>query len=310
MAEPTPAKEKITFASTLKSSDTEEKFDIIFYRRIGFRIALFCAALKITPNAVTIASIFFGIAGGILFYYPALSTNVIGMFLLVFANSLDSADGQLARITNNKSRIGRILDGLAGDSWFVTIHIAICLRSQNEGWSPFIWVLGSVAGASHILQSAMGDYYRNVHLYFIKGRAGSELDNSAHLQVEYDKLTWSRNTVAKFMARSYLNYTKLQERFTPHLQKLLSAIYKKYPGNDMPETFVQDFRKQNKPLMRFTNIIQFNTRVMFLFVWLFINQSWLYFIFDIVVLNAFLVYMMVRQEKVSRFFYDRISKEQ
>ncbi len=310
MVQPTPGKEKITFASTLKSSDTEEKFDLIFYRPIGFRIALLCAALKITPNAVTIVSIFFGIAAGLLFYYPELWINVIGMLLLVFANSLDSADGQLARITNNKSRIGRILDGLAGDSWFVTIHIAICLRSQNEGWSPFIWVLGCTAGASHILQSAMGDYYRNVHLYFIKGRSGSELDNSSHLQVEYDKLTWSKNAVAKFMARSYLNYTKLQERFTPNLQKLLSAIYSRYPDNNIPQPFVDDFRKHNKPLMRFTNIIQFNTRVMFLFVWLFINQSWFYFIFDIVILNAFLVYMMIRQEKVSRTFYDRISKEQ
>ena len=309
MAQPTPAKEKITFASTLKSSDTEEKFDLIFYRPIGFRIALFCAALKITPNTVTIVSIFFGIAAGILFYYPELWINVIGMLLLVFANSLDSADGQLARITNNRSRIGRILDGLAGDSWFVTIHIAICLRSQNEGWSAIIWVLGIAAGASHILQSAMGDYYRNVHLYFIQGRAGSELDNSAHLQVEYDKLTWSKNLVAKFMANSYLNYTKLQERFTPNLQKLLSAVYQKYPDNKIPQAFVEDFRKQNKPLMRFTNIIQFNTRVMFLFLWLFINQSWLYFIFDLVVLNAFLVYMMIRQEKVSRTFYHRISKE-
>lgn len=303
-------KQKITFASTLKSSDTEEKFDLIFYRPIGFRIALFCAALKIKPNAVTIVSIFFGIAAGVLFYYPQLWINVIGMLLLVFANSLDSADGQLARITNNRSRIGRILDGLAGDSWFLTIHIAICLRSQNEGWSPIIWVLGSVAGASHILQSAMGDYYRNVHLFFIQGRAGSELDNSTVLQPEYDKLSWSKNFIAKFMANSYLNYTKLQERFTPNLQKLLAIVYTKYPDANLPSTLVEDFRKQNKPLMRFTNIIQFNTRVMFLFLWLFINHAWYYFIFDIVVLNAFLVYMMVRQEKVSRFFYDRISSEQ
>ncbi len=305
----TPPGNPITFESTLKSSDTEEKLDIIFYRPIGYRIALFCAALKITPNTVTIISIFFGVAAGVLFYYPELWINVIGMLLLVFANSLDSADGQLARITNNKSRLGRILDGFAGDFWFATIHIAICLRSQNEGWSPFIWVLGVAAGASHILQSALGDYYRNVHLFFIKGSAGSELDNSAHLQAEYDTQTWSGNFFVKFVARGYLNYTKLQERLSPNLQKLLSLVYKKYPS-DIPQPFVDDFRAKNKPLMRFTNIIQFNTRVIFLFVWLFINQAWLFFIFDIFILNAFLIYMLVQQEKVSRFFYDRLSKEQ
>lgn len=301
--------QKITFESTLKSSDTEEKFDIIFYRPIGYRIALFCAALKITPNTVTIISIFFGVAAGILFYYPQLWINVIGMFLLVFANSLDSADGQLARMTNNKSRIGRILDGLAGDFWFFSIHVAICLRSMNEGWSGWIWFWGSLAGASHVIQSALGDYYRNVHLFFIKGKSGSELDNSEHLQKEYDQLTWSKNFGRKMISRSYLNYTKLQENLSKNLQKLLRIVHEKYPNGAMPGNLVADFRKQNKPLMRFTNIIQFNTRVMFLFLWLFINQSWLYFMFDIFVLNAFLIYMNRKQEKISAFFYDRISKQ-
>lgn len=303
------SREKITFESTLKSSDTEEKFDIIFYRPIGYRIALFCRAVKITPNTVTIISIFFGVAAGILFYYPQLWINVIGMLLLVFANSLDSADGQLARMTNNKSRIGRILDGMAGDFWFFSIHVAICLRSQNEGWSAWIWVWGVLAGASHVIQSALGDYYRNVHLFFIKGKSGSELDNSEHLQKEYDQISWSKHFFKKFFARTYLNYTKMQENFSPNLQKLLKTVHTKYPNDSMPADLVADFRAQNKPLMRFTNIIQFNTRVIFLFVWLFINQSWIYFMFDIFVLNAFLIYMNRRQEKISAHFYTRISNQ-
>ena len=74
------------------------------------------------PNAVTIASIFLGVAAGVLFYYNDLWLNVLGMFLLVWANSYDSADGQLARMTKQFSRIGRILDGISGDLWFVTIY--------------------------------------------------------------------------------------------------------------------------------------------------------------------------------------------
>lgn len=305
----TLSQQKITFESTLKSSDTEEKLDILFYRPIGYRIALVCAALRITPNTVTIISIFFGVAAGILFYYPQLWINVIGMLLLVFANSLDSADGQLARMTNNKSRIGRILDGLAGDFWFFSIHIAICLRSMNEGWSAWIWFWGTAAGASHVIQSALGDYYRNVHLFFIKGKSGSELDHSEQLQKDYDQLSWSKIFGRKLISRSYLNYTKLQESFSKNLQQLLKIVHEKYPNGAMPEGLVADFRKQNKPLMRFTNIIQFNTRVIFLFVWLFINESWLYFMFDIFVLNAFLIYMNRRQEQISAFFYQRILKE-
>ncbi|AEI47327.1 CDP-alcohol phosphatidyltransferase family protein [Runella slithyformis] len=303
--DPKEAPQNSAFQNSLKSSDTEEQIDIWFYRPIGYRIALFCAKVGITPNPVTIVSIFFGVAAGILFYYQELWINVIGMLLLVFANSLDSADGQLARMTNNKSRLGRILDGAAGDFWFISIHIALCLRSQNEGWSAFIWVPGVVAGASHVVQSAMADYYRNVHLFFIKGTSGSELDNSRELQKEYDTLSWSKNFGMKLVARFYLNYTKMQESFSPNLQKLLGVVRQKYPSG-LPQWLVTEFRAQNKPLMKYTNIIQFNTRVLFLFLWLFIDQAWIYFLFDIFILNPILIYMCVSQEKVSRHFYQKI----
>lgn len=294
------------FQSSLKSSDTEERIDIWFYRPIGYQIALFCAKIGITPNAVTIISIFFGVAAGILFYYQELWINVIGMLSLVFANSLDSADGQLARLTNNKSRLGRILDGLAGDFWFIAIHVAICLRSQNEGWSALIWVPGVVAGLSHVVQSAMADYYRNVHLFFIKGTSGSELDNSRDLQKDYDALSWSNHFFPKLVARNYLNYTKLQESFSPNLQKLLGVVRERFQ-NGLPEWLITDFRAMNKPLMKYTNIVQFNTRVLFLFLWLFIDQAWIYFLFDIFVLNPILIYMCVSQEKVSRHFYQKLT---
>jgi hypothetical protein len=295
------------FENSLKSNDTEEQIDIWFYRPIGYQIALFCAKIGMTPNTVTIISIFFGVAAGILFYSQDLYINVIGMLSLVFANSLDSADGQLARMTNNKSRLGRILDGAAGDFWFISIHIAICLRSMNEGWTALVWIPGVIAGLSHVFQSAMADYYRNVHLFFIKGTSGSELDNSRDLQSEYDALTWTKNFGMKLVARTYLNYTNLQEGRSPRLQKLLSVVRQKFK-NGLPEKLIVDFRAQNKPLMKYTNIIQFNTRVLFLFLWLFIDRAWIYFFFDIFILNPILIYMVAKQEKVSRHFYDKIEK--
>ncbi|QNL48288.1 CDP-alcohol phosphatidyltransferase family protein [Olivibacter sp. SDN3] len=301
------AADKTVFENSLKSNDTEEKIDIYFYRPIGLRIALFCQKVGLTPNAVTIISIFFGVAAGILFYYPSLSINFIGMLSLMFANSLDSADGQLARLTNNKSRFGRILDGFAGDFWFASIHIAICLRSMNEGWSAAIWVLGILAGVSHMVQSAMADYYRNVHLFFIKGTSGSELDNSKDLQAEYDRLTWSNNAWMKFVLKGYLNYTKMQERFSPKLQRLLEVIRADF-SNGLPASLIKDFREQNKPLMKYTNIVQFNTRVIFLFLWLIIDYAWIYFFFDLFILNPILIYMCNRQEKVSTHFYNRINE--
>ena len=93
---------KEAYKGSLKSMDTEETIDLLFYRPIGFFWALLAAKLGITPNVITIASIFLGVAGGLLFYFyepNQMWLNFIGMLLLVWANSFDSADGQLARMT-------------------------------------------------------------------------------------------------------------------------------------------------------------------------------------------------------------------
>ena len=109
---------KSGYKDSLKSLDTEEHIDLAFYRPIGYAWACLAARLGITPNAITIASIFLGVGAGIAFYFNDLWVNVIGMLLLIWANSFDSADGQLARMTKQYSRIGRILDGVSGDLWF------------------------------------------------------------------------------------------------------------------------------------------------------------------------------------------------
>jgi len=282
------------FAASLKSRDTEEKIDIWFYRPIGLKIAKFCAKLKITPNTVTITSIYIGVVAGILFYWENIWINVTGMLLLVFANSLDSADGQLARLTNNKSRFGRILDGIAGDFWFGAIAIALSLRLIHAGWTPWVWVLAVVSGLSHVIQSAMADYYRNLYLFFLKGATGSELDNSKEVEKQINDFTG----IKRFAMKTYHNYTKIQESTSPWLQKFLLQL-RTEPGFMTPELRA-GFLKANRPLMKYTNIIQFNTRVIFLFIWLFIGQPWLYFVFDILILNPIMLYLINRQESYSK----------
>ena len=53
---------KASYKDTLKSMDTEETIDLCFYRPIGYMWAVLCAKLGIKPNAITIASIFIGVA--------------------------------------------------------------------------------------------------------------------------------------------------------------------------------------------------------------------------------------------------------
>lgn len=295
---------KPTLESTLKSADTEEFIDIHFYRPIGYRWALFFHKLHVTPNQITIASIFIGVAAGICFYFPDFWINLLGVFLLIWANSYDSADGQLARMTGQKSELGRILDGACGDFWFGAIYLAIVFRLWPE-WSFWILLLALVTGYFHSKQAAMADYYRNVHLLFLKGKNGSELHNSKDLSEKYPHISWKKQPLVKFFEYMYLNYTKGQESWTPNLQRMLQVINEKYEGK-APEKFRKEFREQSLPLMKYTNMLSFNLRSIVLFISVLGGFPWFYFVFEITVMNGMLAYMVWKHERICKSFAERI----
>ena len=179
--------------------------------------------MGVSPNSITIASIFIGITAGICFYFQSLAINVIGMLLLIWANSYDSADGQLARMTGQKSALGRILDGAAGDFWFIAIYAAICLRLTPE-WGIWIWLLAATTGFFHSKQAAMADYYRNIHLLFLKGKSGGELSTLPQLKENYKKMSWKHDFIYKLFETFYINYTVGQEAWTPKFQHMMNII--------------------------------------------------------------------------------------
>lgn len=303
----TNSAKKSSYRDSLKSMDTEEHIDLAFYRPIGYAWACLAKKLGVTPNAITIASIFLGLGAGILFYFPKLWINVIGMLLLVWANSFDSADGQLARMTKQYSRLGRILDGLSGDFWFAAIYVAICLRENvtSEFFMAHhwvIWVMAVVTGLCHAKQAAMADYYRQFHLYFLKGDEGSELERAFNLKRQLAALSWKKNFWKKLTLSTYTNYTVQQEATAPAMQRLRRELAARFPDGKIPADFRADFRRKSLPLMKYTNILSFNWRTIALFTSLFLSMPWLYFAFELTVLNILLVYMVIRHERICKYF--------
>ena len=59
--------------------------------------------------------------------------------------------------------------------------------------------------------------------------------------------------------------------------------------------------------MKYTNILTFNTRIIACFVAVIINAPWLYFVFEIVVLNLLLIYMVMRHEGICKKALDRLA---
>ncbi len=293
------------FQASLKSADTEEHIDIYFYRPIGYQWARFFRMLHVTPNVVTILSIFLGVGAGICFGFNDMKINVIGILLLIWANMYDSCDGQLARLTNQKSALGRILDGAAGDFWFVSIYVAIAIRLTPEmGWK--IWLLCMVSGfLCHSPQSRLADYYRQIHLFFLKGKEGSELDDASKQVELYKQMSWSKQPVQKLFQFFYKNYTKGQEQDTPQFQMLKELLRKQYP-QQLPEQLRRDFRQGSLPLMKYANILTFNWRSITLFVAILLGEPVLYPIVEIIVFTCIFMYMRWCHENLCKKIHAKV----
>lgn len=304
---------KEQYRNSLKSMDTEEFIDLMFYRPLGYLWALLCSKIGVTPNAITIASIFLGVGGGVLLYFhdDLLWLNYLGIFLIIWANTFDSADGQLARMTKQYSKLGRILDGMSGDFWFIAIYVAICLRTNAtdavfaaQPW--LIWVIAAFAGLFHAKQASSADYYRQFHLYFLKGEAGSELDSCKVLDAKLNELSWKKDFWSKLVMFFYRNYTANQEKFTPYMQVLRSELNHRY-GGAIPQSFRDAFRAKSKPLMKYTNMLTFNTRIIVLFWSVIMQMPYLYFLFELTVLNIMLIYMIKRHEGICDKFVEELN---
>ena len=302
--------------ASMKSKDTEEWLDVYFTRPIGLVFAIFWNKLGVHPNAITILSIFLGVGAGFMFYHTDLLHNIMGVVLLMLANFCDSTDGQMARLTGKKTLIGRMLDGFSGDLWFFAIYVALCLRMQgqfipgtNTHWGIGIWVLAFVAGVMcHSPQSSLADYYRQIHLFFLKGKEGSELDNYQQQRAVYESLP-KEKWLDRLFFYNYANYCKSQERRTPRFQE----FFKQYNASGSGERgtrseIAEQFIVGSRPLMKFTNILTFNVRAITIYATCLLNIPWLYFLVEIIIMSLLYIYMHHRHESLCQRLTMEIEK--
>lgn len=293
--EPTPS----SLEATYKTRDVEGVVDLYFYRKIAFRLAQLFAKLKMTPTTVTLLGGVLGITAGHLYFYRDLRLNVVGMVLHICANMLDNADGQLARLLNQQSRTGRVIDSLVDHVIFLNIYVHLMLRCLVQGAPPAVCLLALAAGISHALQGAAADYFRNAYLYFVKGRFRADWDSSAVLRSDYRKLSWRAEAWNKFLLATYLNFTRQQELLSPKLRQLRYATMRDF-ADEIPDSLRRYYRDSARPMLRWWGFLMTNTRMFFLFLFLAIDRPVWYFWLELSAFNVLLIYLILQQEKMSR----------
>lgn len=311
-------------SASLKSSDTEDWVDYHIVRPFSYLWACAFAKFGVHPNTVTVLSMIVGAVSAVYFvhgcfYYEGtegLMANLMGLLLLFVADVLDNTDGQLARMTGKKSRLGRILDGVAGVFWYVPIYLSFVIRFYYHHELEFGWLgisdtptnaciatlvvlaLGCLSGFWALAgQQRLADYYIQTHLFFLKGERGSELDNAAAQQKLYDETPWKGNLLWKVFLRSYITYTKKQECVTPQFQRLMSALRSKFGATEnFPASVREQFLVESKRTMPYVFMLVFNFRTAYLILFCLLDVPSLIFVTEVVLMSLVHLYVNRRHE--------------
>ena len=291
--------------ATMKSGGTESRFELLFTRTPGYLFALLFRRIGATPTTITLLSITLGVASGWFMGQDGLQVRLGGIVLLIVANWLDCADGQLARMTKHSSLSGRILDGFAGDLWFFSIYFFLCLRLQAT-WGPFAWLAGAWAGMRcHARQCALADYYRNVHIFLLSDGRDGEWDNSTAIATRAAGLKWSEAGFEKLYLTCYARYTRSQERMTPGLQQFRRRIMSP-EGPRLPEVLREKFRCGSQRLMPACNALTFDARAIILYLSVAWGKPWLFLIAEATLFEALRHYTRRRHERLVRGLSEKL----
>lgn len=110
-------------------------------RRIGRLLAAVGARLGATPNQMTALSAVLFVAGMavLVAFDPSIPVAVTATVLLQLGFAFDSADGQLARLTDAGSPAGEWLDHVVDAARILLLHlgVAVCLHTHTDvraGW--------------------------------------------------------------------------------------------------------------------------------------------------------------------------------
>ncbi|RZU63987.1 phosphatidylglycerophosphate synthase [Microterricola gilva] len=133
-------------ASAQKSGAGQPAYLRWVNRPLGRRAAAAASVLGLSPNAVTLLSALCSLAALLLIALlpPTIAVALGATALLLAGYALDSADGQLARLTGSGSLAGEWLDHVVDAARLPLFHLAIAVHFFR--WSDSFWLVGAALG--------------------------------------------------------------------------------------------------------------------------------------------------------------------
>lgn len=298
------------FKTSIKSPDTEEKLDLILYRPCGFIIAKLANSLTMTPSMLSLIGLFLGILSS---YYYFWHQNNWGIFyassFLILSGIFDSADGQLARLSNQSSQLGLVLDGICDSLVTIFVYFACAAPFIIKDGLIFVPIV-CIALYLHSCQCAILDFYHREYLYFGYGK--TENNTYWNPGVEDAKLSIlrSQSVIEKQMNKLRLTWIRKQQLMTSRSDKQRQAMKKiiLHDSSEKKDQFMQVYRRNNLWILPFWRLVGVNAHTILIIVFMFFHRFDMYLITcDLLVFNLIIVGVALLQKRSDLKFFSELN---
>lgn len=275
------------FLRTLKHPAVEEFFDLVLFRPVAFGVVIAVRRLPVTPNHLSAVSVIAGIGSGICFSLGTGPGFGLGGLLYGFTRVMDCSDGMLARMKDQATPMGRIVDGFTDYVNAVAMMIGLFAGLLKGGFAlpapP--WVLVSLAGLFMIIHGMAVDYRRMEFLSHGLGKANSpELEYAIFKRELAERRARGGGPVARGIIRLYLAYLDVQLRKT--------VKERRYDR--------EAFFLANKNLLPFWASIGSSTHIFVAMISGLAGRPMIFLVYSIAVANVLFAVLLAVQVRVNR----------
>ena len=273
------------YKDSLKSFDVEEIIDLVIYRPISFAFVKLIYPTNITPNQITVVAMIFGILGGMFYMFGDYNFFVLAASSFFICNVLDCADGQVARLKKNGTRIGRIIDGLIDyvTTIFGFIGAGVALANSVH-YGPVFWFLIIAGGISRGFQNMYFDYFRNLYMRYVYNKVDDvKREIEAYEKFRADIAKTKGRYVVKFLVDIYVSYSKWQMKITKHIVLDVSP---------------EEYKKKNKFILRLWSWLGSTTHLTSFIIFTLLYRIDLYFWATLIFGNIILIILFIRQKAI------------
>lgn len=287
-----------------RSSDIEDLSKKYIISPLISWVVPYLVKLRLSPNAVSILGMVFGVSAAYLLYFHSVSVyySIAGLFMLLVWHVMDGADGRVARITGKQSDLGKIIDGICDYIVFTSLYVSLALL-LSQSYGPTIWYLVVAAGVGHSIQAGAYELQRQEFEFWGAGKASAELPSISSAEIKIAKL----NGFAKLAARLDILYTRMQYKVTGLEREIRPALYQYLEESpDKTDEFRVAYRKECAPQVLKWAVMCPHYRSMLIVFSCLIGRPELYFITEAVILPITQIVLVKSQRKFNRTLVEKL----